>query len=79
MLINVDETVGIGNRLLAEERRVDEAEDGGIGADAEAEDQDGGCRESPIADEPADGVPGVVAPRRLIERLSLTRSDTLSG
>jgi hypothetical protein len=37
--------------MLAEERRVDEAENGGVGADAEAEDEDGGSREAPVADE----------------------------
>jgi len=35
--------------MLAEERRVDEAENGGVGADAE--DEDGGSREAPVADE----------------------------
>ena len=70
VLIDVDETVGIGKRLLAEERRVDEAEDGGIGADAEAENEDGGGREAPVADEAPDGVAGV-AHERVDERRRL--------
>ena len=63
VLIDVDETVGIGKRLLAEERRVDEAEDGGIGADAEAENEDGGGREAPVAGEAPDRVAGVAHER----------------
>jgi hypothetical protein len=59
VLIDVDETAGIRERLPAEKRRVDEAEDGGIGADAKAENHDGGSREAPVADEAPDRVAGV--------------------
>ena len=62
-LIDVDETVGIGKRLPAEERRVDEAEDGGVGADAEAENHDGGGREAPVANEAPDPVASVAHQR----------------
>ena len=41
---------GSANDCAAEQRRVDQAEDGGVGADAEAEDQDGGGGEAPVAD-----------------------------
>ena len=63
VLIHVDETVGIGKRLLAEERRVDEAEDGGSGADAKAENEDGGGREAPVAGEAPDCVARVAQER----------------
>jgi len=57
------EAVGIGKRRPAEQRRVDEAEDGGVGADAQAENEDGGGREAPVAGQTPGCVAGVAHER----------------
>ncbi len=41
-----DEGCGIGNRKVAHEDRIDEGKDGGVGADAEGQGEDGGCGEA---------------------------------
>ena len=50
--------VGIGQR--PEQRRVDHREDGDVGADAERQREDGGERESRLADEQPQGVTDVM-------------------
>ena len=63
VLINVDEPAGIRERLGAKEGGVNQAEDGGIGADAEAQDRDGRDGEPPVAEQPADTVLDVARQR----------------
>ena len=58
-LIDVDQTLWLDKRHGAKDRRVDEAEDRGSGADAQAENQEGRRREAPVAAETAEGVAGV--------------------
>ena len=52
--------VGVRERRPPEQHGVDHAEDGGVGADAEAEGDDAGERELRILEEGADGEPEVV-------------------
>ncbi len=59
VLVEVDQPIRFGEGLPAEQRRVDEAEDGGVGADAEAQDGHGRRGETPVADEAPDRVTGV--------------------
>jgi hypothetical protein len=59
VLVDLDERILIGERLLAEQRGVDQTERRGVGADAECEDQNRGQRETPVVCEPAGGVPDV--------------------
>ena len=60
VLIDVDEPIRIGERLRAEKRRIDEAEDRRVGANAETEDDDRSDGETPVAEEASDGVVDVV-------------------
>ena len=48
-LVDIDEAVRIRQGFVAEQRRVDEAEDRGVGADAEAQDQNRRGGEAPFA------------------------------
>ncbi len=59
-LIDVDEPVGVAERLRPEQRGVDHAEERRIGADAEGEDEHRGGSERPVAGEPAKGVTSVL-------------------
>ena len=63
VLIDVDEAIGVGQRLFTEQHRVHEAEDRGVGADGEAEDQHRRRREPPIAHEPAEPLPRIAHER----------------
>ena len=63
VLIDVDEAIGVGERLFTEQHRVHEAEDRGVGADGEAEDQHRRRREPPIAHEPAEPLPRIAHQR----------------
>ena len=51
VLIDVDEAIGVGERLSPEQHRVHDAEDRGVGADGDAEDQHRRRREPPVAHE----------------------------
>ena len=51
---------GLGERQRPQQQRVDDAEDRGAGADAEAGDQDGESREAGVAPQRADGVAQVL-------------------
>ena len=51
-----DQPIGLGERQRPQEQRVDDAEDGGAGADAEPGDEDGERREAGVAPQRADGV-----------------------
>ncbi len=63
VLVDVDQTIGLGERLVAEQHRVDETEDRGVGADGDAEDQY--CRrgEAPVAHEATERLPRVAHER----------------
>ena len=49
VLIDVDQSIWVSERLFAEQDRVDEAEDCRIGANRQAKDQHRCARESPVA------------------------------
>jgi hypothetical protein len=49
-----DAPAGIGKRLPTKEGCVNQTEDRGLGADAEAQNRDGRDREAPVAEKPAD-------------------------
>ena len=53
-------SVGLGERQRPQEQRVDDAEDGGAGADAEPGDQDGEDGEAGVAAQRAEGVAEVL-------------------
>ncbi len=63
VLIDVDEAIGVGERLVTEQHRVHEAEDRGVGADGEAEDQHRRRGEAPIAHQAAEAVARVARQR----------------
>ena len=63
VLIDVDEAIGVGERLLPEQHRVHDAEDRGVGADGEAEDQHRRRGEAPIAHQAAEPLPRVAHER----------------
>ncbi len=63
VLIDVDEAIGVGERLTAEQRRIHQAEDRGVGADGEAEDEHGRRGEAPVAHQPAEAVARVARQR----------------
>ena len=63
VLIDVDEAIGVGERLVTEQHRVHDAEDRGVGADGEAEDQHRRRGEAPIAHQAAEAVARVARQR----------------
>jgi len=63
VLIDVDEAIGVGERLFTEQHRVHEAEDSRGGADGEAEDQHRRRGETPIAHQAAEAVARVARQR----------------
>ena len=63
VLIDVDEPIGIGERSFPKQHRVHEAEDRGVGADGEAEDQHRRRGETPIARQTANAVATVARER----------------
>ncbi len=63
VLIDVDEAIGVGERLRAEQHRVHDAEDRGVGADGETEDQHRRRREAPVAHQAAEPLPCVAHER----------------
>ena len=63
VLIDVDEAIGVGESLVTEQRRVHDAEDRGVGADGEAEDQHRRRGEPPIAHQAAEAVARVAHER----------------
>ena len=65
VLIDVDEAIGVGERLVTEQHRVHDAEDRGVGADGEAEDQHRRRGETPIAHQAAEAVARVA--RQLVD------------
>src|SRR5262249_56605626 len=58
--VHVDQLLWIGKRQRLEQDGVDDAEHGGVGADAERERQDGRQREAGLPDEGADAVAEVL-------------------
>ena len=77
VLIDVDEAIGVGERLFTEQHRVHEAEDRGVGADGEAEDQHRRRGETPIAHEAAEAVARVA--RRARPRAAVPRASRLAS
>ncbi len=60
---NPGQPIGFGKRQRPQHQRIDDAEDGGVGADAEREDDDRDQRQSPIAPESAQRVLHILAKR----------------
>jgi hypothetical protein len=56
MISNPDEAGGVAERKRANEKGVDDAEDGAASADPEADDKNGEGREAEVAAEGAEGV-----------------------
>ena len=63
VLVDVDEAIRLGERLLAEQDRVHDAEDGGICADGEPQDQHRCGGEPPVAQHAAEAVAQVTRQR----------------
>ena len=57
VLVDLDQALGVRKRRRAEDRGVDDAEDRRVGADPQAQKQDGGDAEPPVAQQSPGGVP----------------------
>ena len=76
---HADEPVGIVERQRLEEHAADDAEDGGVGADAERQGEDGDQREHRRAKQAADNAPGCGSHVVLRRRLPGSDLDRLPG
>ena len=56
----MDELSGVADRQRLQQHGVDDGEDGGVGADADGEGQDGGRREAAVLPQQAEGEAGVL-------------------